>query len=658
MKSIQITALGALLFFSGSALAISESTDDKHQAQRFLASHFNQFNAQHALDMITQTPGFVLQEGSTQRGLANTSGNVLINGIAVQSKTQSLSDILAKLSLDQVEYIDFYQANHPFSSASQHTQVINIKVNNASTTIDVQSSLALRDSKRAVTGLDAQIRSPWLNWQHQLSIKARNNRYESNYIADEYTQQGMLLEQQTEDFIEQLGEFQLGTQSTMATDTSNLQLTSQFWTERWQTDFIHAYFEPNSAAAYDNSHTLEWLDMDEYQLGVDWQTTVYDSFELQLTALVTDNQQAKTITELNVQAEPFIQNKHHKEHAVQLSIQAKDWYFEPQWGLEFSHNQLQANTHSANQVVYNQVSETRYQPFGAINWQINDAWQLYSKLNVEFATLNTHTHDANEHSKRHIKPLLRLSYDTEHWNINWQFKQHVEQLDFALFVVSQDISFDRVQLGNNNIKPSRYSELSMQLNYATSEYVTINSKVFRQWQRDIHESMQLNDSNEGIANAGRAHLNGLDAVIDLKTDVLLANSTLSLDYQYRQARYHDPLGGIRAINELTPHTLSAEFRHNYDTLSWGIELSARTRETQYYVAEKSLERDSASTSIFFEMPLASKTQLRIEANAVEKEKTQYLRQFYQPTRAGKLDGYQITNETTQSELRLTLRSQL
>ena len=341
-----------------------------------------------------------------------------------------------------------------------------------------------------------------------------------------------------------------------------------------------------------------------------------------------------------------------------MSIQAHHWLFEPQFGIEVSYNQLRAVTDSDNQRVNSKVSEARYQPFAALSWQISDAWQLYGKLNMEFASLKAHAQNHHKQSERHVKPLLRLSYTAPDWDINWQFKQQVEQLDFGVFVASQDISFDRVQVGNNHIKPSRYSELSMQWNYSASDYFTLNSTIFTRWLRDIHESVLLNGRDEGTANAGRARLHGLDTVLDIDTDTLLANSRITLDHQYRQARYHDPLSGQRPINELTPHTLSVEFRHNYHDLSWGVEFTARERSTEYYVFETSVVRDSSSTLLFLEMPLPKQMQLRLEASAIEKEKTQYWQQFYQPNRAGEKDGYQIINEKSEPQLRLTVRGQL
>ncbi|CAH9063439.1 hypothetical protein PSECIP111951_02903 [Pseudoalteromonas holothuriae] len=651
-----LTFFGLCLFLSCSTVVLANEQTHIKQGQRYQSSHFNQFNAQHALDMVTLTPGFVLIEGSTERGLANSSGNVLINGVPAQSKTESLTDLLEKLSAEQVEFIDVYTSNHPFSSVSQHTQAINITTKKNQTTVDIQSSLALRDKQRSQAQLQTQLRTPWLGWQHQLSTKVQNSRYRSHYFANEFDQQTALIEQQTEDFIEQLRQFQVDTQSSTQTQHGNLQLSSKLLSERWQTDFEHAHFEPNNPVAFKQLTTTEWMNFDEYQLGFDWQTTLNNAFTIQWLGLSSDNKQVTHIRESNATQAPFTQSKTRKEHATQLSIQANTWPLEPQFGIEFSYNQQRSKTELDALHIHNRVSETRYQPFSAIHWQVSSDWQLYAKLNIEFSQLTTGQQAQNPLKTHHIKPLVRLSYSANNWDLTGQFKQHVEQLDFDLFVATQDISFGRTQLGNNSLKPSRYSELSVQVNYTPNEYLTLNNTLFSQWQRDIHESMLLGNNEEGVANAGSARLYGIDSVIDINTDFILTNSTLTIDYQYRHARYNDPLSGQRAINNLTPHTLNAEFRHNFNTLSWGLEYTAKQHLTEYFVSETVIERDAPNTSLFLEIPLLNKLTLRVEANTVEKY--QYRQQFYQAKRGGAQAGYQITHETVDPELRLTLRSQL
>ena len=299
-------AFAVLLIGKGEVFA--NQTSQITPAQRLSVDYFSQFNAQHALDIVTLTPGFVLNEGSSQRGLANTSGNVLINGIPIQTKTQSMTEALEDISIEQVELIDFYQGNHPFSSVSQHSQVINIKVNNNATRVDIETSLAIRDKKRALTEMNLQIQTPWQNWQHKLNIKALNSRYESEYVGIEYTQQAQPLSRQDEQFGEQLGEFQINTQSILGTTEGTVQLTSQFWTERWQTDFIHDFYNANATAPHRSVHTIEWLDMDEYQLGLDWQTMLNEDYELQLVGLTTDNKQRQDIRVLDGQEPPTLQN--------------------------------------------------------------------------------------------------------------------------------------------------------------------------------------------------------------------------------------------------------------------------------------------------------------------------------------------------------------
>lgn len=81
---------------------------------------------QTAFDIIEQVAGFQFIDSNNQRGLSNASGNVLINGLPVLNKSQSLETVLSDLPISQIAEMEVYLADHPFSSASQYTQVVNI----------------------------------------------------------------------------------------------------------------------------------------------------------------------------------------------------------------------------------------------------------------------------------------------------------------------------------------------------------------------------------------------------------------------------------------------------------------------------------------------------------------------------------------------------
>ena len=72
----------------------------------FVPADFARFAPRNALDMLGQVPGFAIRGDDQQRGLGQATGNVLINGARVSSKSDGLFDRLRRISTDRVERIE------------------------------------------------------------------------------------------------------------------------------------------------------------------------------------------------------------------------------------------------------------------------------------------------------------------------------------------------------------------------------------------------------------------------------------------------------------------------------------------------------------------------------------------------------------------------
>lgn len=73
-------------------------------------SDFARYQPTTALDMVSQLPGFAIEEGEAVRGLAGGYGNVLINGRAPSSKSMQVKDRLARIPAAQVRAIEVTDA--------------------------------------------------------------------------------------------------------------------------------------------------------------------------------------------------------------------------------------------------------------------------------------------------------------------------------------------------------------------------------------------------------------------------------------------------------------------------------------------------------------------------------------------------------------------
>lgn len=79
-----------------------------------------------ALDMISRTPGFTLDEGEAVRGLSGAQGNVLIDGRRPTSKGEDLDDLIDRIAAGQVERIEIVRDRAAGLDMQGHAVVANI----------------------------------------------------------------------------------------------------------------------------------------------------------------------------------------------------------------------------------------------------------------------------------------------------------------------------------------------------------------------------------------------------------------------------------------------------------------------------------------------------------------------------------------------------
>ncbi len=76
--------------------------------------------------MIDRIPGFAFDGGGSVRGLSGAAGNVLIDGRRPSSKSDSLSDVLARIPADQVVRIDVIRGGAPGIDMQRKPVVANV----------------------------------------------------------------------------------------------------------------------------------------------------------------------------------------------------------------------------------------------------------------------------------------------------------------------------------------------------------------------------------------------------------------------------------------------------------------------------------------------------------------------------------------------------
>jgi len=620
---------------------------------------------QSALDIIEQIAGFQFIDSNNQRGLSSASGNVLVNGLPVLNKSQSLEAILADLPISQIAEMEVYLAGHPFSSVSQYTQAVNIIRDNSQNRANWQVGAQSHKDFNQVNAAALQVSTQWLDWDHQLQLSTDKNLTYSTTDYTESNHQNISYLNGQEQYQESIENISTGITSSKVMTDSVLQINTLFLKEHYLEDYDRDWQDNNDALG--NEAIKDKSQLNEYELGFDWQQQANESessWLWQVTGLLRlrDSGQVALTTEQNeseLTLTQFEQTQSNTEQVLKLSTQQPTLWWQPELGIEVSHNRLEADTleaHSSeSNVTTTSVSETRVEPFIASKIELNPQWQLYSKLTGEYAKLSSQSNNRYETQSRYLKPLIKLSHQAKNGlQSTFTLQRRVDQLDFTDFLDSQDNDFGREQSGNTELKPQQSIEFSYELNYEADDHWTLNTRAFWQKQRDIHEFIRFDNGDWGVGNAGHAYYYGLDLDINIQTNWLLEDSLINVFYEYRDANYDDPLTGDRVISWLEPHSAEIEFRKDGDWYAWGILASLPDTETSFYPEELYRQKDRATYGFYAEFSLDNDMQLNIELEDAFGGEYLYDRHIYQTDRTGMLDYRYYALEHSEPSLTISL----
>lgn len=620
---------------------------------------------QTALDIIEQVAGFQFIDSNNQRGLSNASGNILINGLPVLNKSQSLETVLSDLPISQIAEMEVYLAGHPFSSASQYTQVVNIIRDTSKNRVNWQVGAKSHKDFNQANAASLHVSTQWLNWDHQLKLSTEKNIAYSVTDYTEYNSQNISYLNGQEQYQEGTENISTGITSSKVMNDSVLQINALLLKENYQEDYKRDWQNNNNESS--NEAIKDKSQLDEYELGFDWQQqaiTGEPSWLWQVTGLLRlrDSDQVAFTTEQSdseLTLTQFKQTQSNTEQVLKLASQQPALWWQPELGIEVSHNRLEADTLEAHtsesKVTTTTVTESRAEPFIASKIELNPQWQLYSKLTGEYAKLSSQSNTQYETQSRHLKYLIKLSHQAQNGlQSTFTLQRKIDQLDFSDFLDSQSSDFGREQSGNTELKPQQSIELSYELNYEAEDLWTLNTRAFWQKKRDIHEFIHFDNGDWGVGNAGHAYYYGLDLNISIQTNWLLEDSLINALYEYRDANYDDPITGDRAISWLEPHSAEIEFRKDGGWYAWGLLASLPNTETSFYPEEIYRQKDRATYGFYAELDLNNDIQINIELEDAFGGEYLYDRHIYYPDRTGKLDYRYYALEHNKPSLTISL----
>lgn len=560
-----------------------------------------------ALDMIARLPGFSFDSGdSDTRGFAGAAGNVLINGDRPSSKSDSLDDILSRISAAGVERIELIRGGAPGIDMRGRSVVANVVLTR---TVQVETVLEANVYTYPDGYLGPVLSGSWSRRegddQMEVSFSATTDRTDGtgDGYRRRYSPSGVLIQEAELDRYDRFRNLSGAAAWQGRRGGGLLRVNGVLgWGE--EIDSIDTLIRAGTGR--DERSENEGQEV-QAELGANWARPFGERFELELTALQryeADDDQSRSISGLETAV--FGGETTEGEtigRAVLRFRQSDRWAFEG--GGEAAYNFLDsATTYAENGVPIAlpsasvKVEELRGELFGQTTWRPSPRLTVEAALRVEVSEISQSGDTDLSETFVYPKPRVQLTWTpiADH-QLRLRVEREVGQLDFGDFTASADIDLNQVEGGNPELEPAKAWALEAvyERRFWGEGALTLTA-VYKRWE-DLIDVIPLAGGFEAVGNIGEGESSYQQAVLTLPMDRLgLSNARLSARATFNQSSVTDPLTGEdRRFSDQIAFGCGVEFNQDLrgGRWSWGFEhgcnlddpVEYRIREVRYYEDE-------------------------------------------------------------------------
>ena len=274
------------------------------------------------------------------------------------------------------------------------------------------------------------------------------------------------------------------------------------------------------------------------------------------------------------------------------------------------------------------VEEMRYEPFVIHNWVFNPRMSLESSILYEDSTITQSGQVSKERNYDYVKPKLDFRYDlTPTIQLRGTMEKIVQQLSFNDFVAALDRNDeDRdVQFGNENIKQEWYWNYEFNAEYRLPNDIGVASaRIFYEDWTDKIERIDVSPSKDNLqganGNIGDGEKYGLELNSSTRMRMIgLPNLLINASISFEDSNITDPFLGIErrmSFNWRGRQNLS--FRHDIPSkrINWGVRFSNTPDGNRKFYDLIDIEYWDSDPfwSAFFEWRSRNNTTVRLQTN--------------------------------------------
>ena len=591
-----------------------------------------------ALDMVSQVPGFGIDNGQPVRGLADTFANVLIDGERQSTKSESIHQILQRIPAASVERVELVREAVPGIDMRGQTRVVNVVL-----AADVEDSTTIEGgldywvgSGRLTPAVD--ISRSWEMGETRFTLSGRYSENAAPLLRSERLEDaaGLLLETRDERTSRYRQDPGISASvSRRFQDGSRLDLSLN--AEAGMSTDLDRSIVHDGAGALDRIELFQ----SEYD-GLEWETVLTyerplnDQWSAQLVFLNNQEEEsaddrftyapangASELTTFDLDVDSgeralrgTVSGQINERHSIEIGAETAFNYLDNQ--LEIFEDTGSGLQPVPLPVANTRVEEERSEVFVSHLWQPSDSVTIESGFRFERSTTTQSGDASRERSFNYPKPSVTLTWQADE-QTQWTFSVNrwVGQLSFGQFASEVDATDDRVLIGNPELEPGKAWQATASWERRWGEDGSLQVSLVHERHDDVEDFRPVTvivddtvtphltrtfDAPGNIGEGERTYLQ-VNAAIPLD-DWGIQGGRLDLYGMLRDSQVTDPTTGeIRRFRGNEDWRFTAEFQQNLPQhdFAWGATYSLLGDEDVFRYSQGFLHtRDDPMVDVFVE----------------------------------------------------------
>jgi hypothetical protein len=657
-----------LLLFLSSAAAAQAPAAMSTDRVVYEAAFYHAFTPRTALDMINQTPGFVLSApdgnfNDERRGFAGAVGNVLIDGQRLGAKSQNLRDVLGRVAAKEVLRIEILRGAEVAGDASGAPMLANVvrTPTAGGGTWQAGAEVTNEDKPKPNGKLAWSGRSDAVEYSIGANLYGHDHlsagRFSIRDGSDTETARKYFPIPHTND------EYTLNGQVSMPLGEGKLAITGQSYLFKHREDTYQLTTTPDGVQL---SRELDPFRerMTTNELGVTYQRSLGD-WDLNLTGLATRKRDdwhatATTLDAADVFDSEFRQDVRQdsgesivrgtfarllERGRLELGAEAAINTLDGRTALTFDDGAGPDPVDLPNADL--SVEETRGEAFVSHVWQLDGNWSLDSRLAAETSRL-TFTGDTEQSvTLTYVKPRVQLSRKLGRHQLQVRAFRDVSQLNFRDFVSTAELANDNVLGGNPDLKPQTMWAIEIDGDLRFGDDAALRVRAFRDFVDEVADFVPFGPPGNRIdapGNIGRGSIVGAEVSLRVPLAPVLKGGTLNVSGLFQDTEATDPVTGRkRKFSDTSENHLKIELRQDLNAakLAWGTTFEAYSPDTDYRLDETFSFRELRRLDVFVETTWIEGFKIRLEVDSALDDTEWRERRFYSPDRTGTLTGREV-----------------